>query len=74
MAKMFKAEVYFTDSTDGIPITKSELEQEIHSTGRWGIISHISNIEESDEFEWNDDLAINSIHTTTKDHEKYFKK
>lgn len=32
-----------------------------------------SDVKESEEFEWDDDLKINNIAATTEDHEEYFK-
>lgn len=36
-------------------------------------LSHITEIEESAEFEWDDDLKINNVNATKDDYDKYFK-
>lgn len=74
MTKIYKAEFYITDFNDeyqGIDDVKGKVEES--PTFRWALV-HVSDIKESEEFEWDDDLKINNIAATTEDYEEYFKK
>ncbi|MCF7618538.1 hypothetical protein L3137_14880 [Bacillus sonorensis] len=73
MAKVYKAEFYITDMTDefySIDDVKEKIEDT--PTFRWARI-HVTDVKESEEFEWDDDLKINNIAATTEDYEEYFK-
>ena len=73
MAKVYKAEFYITDMSNEF-YSVDDLKEKIEEspTFRWSLV-HVSDVKESEEFEWDDDLKINNIAATTEDHEKYFK-
>ncbi|MFC8150390.1 hypothetical protein ACFUP3_11855 [Bacillus paralicheniformis] len=73
MAKVYKAEFYITDMSDEF-YSVDDLKEKIEEspTFRWALV-HVSDVKESEEFEWDDNLKINNITATTEDHEEYFK-
>jgi hypothetical protein len=79
MAKVYKAEIYISDYNGEIYISDNgEINDDIKNflesllENRWVGIK-VSDIKESEEFEWHDDLVINKTKATTEDFEKYFK-
>ncbi|MCY9236243.1 hypothetical protein CHCC20491_0177 [Bacillus paralicheniformis] len=74
MAKVYKAEFYITDISDEF-YSVDDLKEKIEEspTFRWSLV-HVSDVKESEEFEWGNDLKINNIAAATEDYEEYFKK
>lgn len=72
MAKVYVVLSYITDYNDQFDDTE-ELKSLLEYSLDMGAGVHVSHIEESNEFEWNDDLPINQNKATTEDYEKYFK-
>ncbi|UDM72641.1 hypothetical protein [Vagococcus fluvialis] len=75
MSKVYKATIYYTDTMDQIDGKegfKSELEMAMERSylGRAGLIT---DVEESREFEWDDDIDLNRIDTEREVYDKYFK-
>jgi predicted RNA-binding Zn-ribbon protein involved in translation (DUF1610 family) len=68
-SKIYKIEIYVVDLNETVyDITNIQdiIDNEFNT------ISHISKIEISNNFEWDDSLKINSIFATKEDFEKYF--
>lgn len=74
MAKVYKAKFYITDISDEF-YSVDDLKEKIEEspTFRWSLV-HVSDVKESEEFEWGNDLKINNIAAATEDYEEYFKK
>lgn len=74
MARVYKVSFYVSDYNEHYQageIFKENLEAQLE---RMDVLpSHIE-VQESEEFEWEDDLAINRVDATRKDYEEYFKK
>lgn len=70
MAKVHKVEFYLTDVNDMYE-TGEELMTEIENKLYDGFIG-CPTWKTSEEFEWDDELAINKINCTKEDFEKYF--
>jgi hypothetical protein len=68
MAKIFKIEMYVVDYGDS-GVTLDEIQESIDS--HYDVISLIANVKEK-EFEWDDDLKINSMYSVKEDFEEYF--
>lgn len=71
MAKIYKVEMYIVDYN-------SEFEDTDHIhpyIEDWygGVSTKVANTQESDEFEWEDDLKINKVDASVEDYEEYFK-
>lgn len=73
MAKIYKVSLYITDYNeeykDGEHL-KSELTDCIYDE-LWAGVDQFE-VEESEKFEWDDDLAINKINAKKEDFEAYF--
>lgn len=72
MTKIYKVSFYATDINDEYYNNEhflSHLKEQL-----WNLDAPIDflKIEESKEFEWDDDLKINKINATVEDFEKYF--
>ncbi|AGT13424.1 hypothetical protein TROLL_145 [Bacillus phage Troll] len=77
MPKVHKVTLYVVDLYgDYDNYTEEEVAEEIkqHVDLQLDTMSHVGKIESSEEFEWDDELAINKTNATTEDHEAYFKK
>ncbi|MFK7678721.1 hypothetical protein ACI3ER_11825 [Bacillus sp. Wb] len=73
MAKAYKAEIYIVDSEEDIH-DSDQLKTELKKFGsRLWVDLQIASIEESEEFEWHDDLRINHRDATIGDYKAYFK-
>lgn len=73
MAKIYKAQIYLTDYNDEIQDLE-DLKEDLKDLGDYLWIGvDIGEIKESKEFEWDDDLKINSTDATIADFEEYFK-
>lgn len=71
MATLHKLELYLIDFDDNWEVMKSSLESVADKADlSYEIASH----EQSEEFEWDDDLKINKLDCTIEDYEEYFKK
>ena len=70
MAKVFKVSMYITDSS-GMYQDKVYLENELQFDDA---STDFVEIEESEEFEWEDELKINYSNATKEDFEAYFNK
>ena len=74
MAKVYKVSLYITDANDDYTgrekYLKDDLEEQVEKL--WVQTNHLK-IVESEEFEWDDDLAINSTDAAVEDYEVYFK-
>lgn len=74
MAKVYKVEIYLTnygENIDSMGDLKLNLKDALED--RFDSILHVSKIQESEEFEWHDDLKINNVSATTEDYEKYIR-
>ena len=73
MARIYKAEIYLTDTSDEIQ-DLNQLKNALKGLGdRLWVGVDIASVTESKEFEWEDDLKINKINSTIDDLEEYFK-
>lgn len=71
MAKVYKATVYITDMNDDL--SNDEVKEALRNLGyELGSDVHIAKVKVSDDFEWEDELKINSTEVTNKDYEEYF--
>ncbi|MCY8408978.1 hypothetical protein [Bacillus haynesii] len=72
MTKVYKVEFYVSEMNDELRSS-----EDVEEVLKWAFRSrgrtHIASIQESKEFEWDDDLPINKVDATTEDHEKFFK-
>lgn len=74
MAKVYKMEVYILDYSDEVQ-SKEQLTgdmKELLQNELW-VQADLTNVKESDEFEWHDDLQINKTDSTIEDLEVYLK-
>lgn len=78
MAKVYKIELYAVDINgefdDDIIDAYPEYVRELADDSYFANIVKLSKLEASDEFEWEDSLAINKILSTNEDFEEYFRK
>lgn len=77
MAKVYKVEMYIVDANgDYDYLDNEEMVEEIeHQVDvRMDVMTRVESVKSSEEFEWDDDLAINKEAATAEDHEAYFKK
>lgn len=75
MAKIYKVSVFITDYNDdyqNVDHFQSELQERLEET-LWAGVDHLE-VQESDEFEWDDDLEVNKTTATKEAFEEYFKK
>ena len=70
MAKVFRVSMYITD-VSGMYQDKKYLENELQFDDAF---TTFVEIEESEEFEWEDEIKINYSNATREDFEAYFKK
>lgn len=72
MAKIYKVTTYIIDSNDEIR-DLGYLEDYVKDRlGSWVTVK-VADSKESEEFEWQDELKINSIYSISEDYEEYFK-
>lgn len=71
MAKVYKVEMYITDVNEEFHNTY-HIRPYIEDWHRW-VATKVANIQESVEFEWEDDLKINKVDASIEDFEEYFK-
>ena len=75
VAKVYKVSLYITDANDDYTgrekYLKDDLEEQVEKL--WVQTNHLK-IVESEEFEWDDDLTINSTDAVAEDYEAYFNK
>lgn len=69
MAKVYKVEMYISDFNSEIEDAKEFIE-DLLDNGWIGV--KVADVKESEEFEWDDDLAINKVKATKEDYEEYF--
>lgn len=75
MAKLYKLEVYVTDMNDTFIDGEDVVDSiEMYLGDRFGASVHKIKVEETKEFEWDDDLRINYRDATTEDFDKQFEK
>lgn len=74
MARVYKVSFYLTDYNEEFHNDVDLLKMKIQETveGMWIGVSHLK-LNESEKFEWDDELKINMIDSTEEDFEKYFK-
>lgn len=73
MAKVFKASIFFVDANGKHDSKESlvwEIERQLENTD---LLLHIEETQESEEFEWSDDLEINFTDAESFDYDKYLK-
>ena len=73
MAKVYKATLYVTDYNEEYQDGEHlKLGLQEHLDDLWVGVDHLE-IQESNEFEWDDELAINKVDASKEDYEVYFK-
>ncbi|AMO25831.1 hypothetical protein Blue_008 [Bacillus phage Deep Blue] len=77
MAKVYKVEMYIVDANGDYDfLDNEEMVEEIeHQVDvRMDVMSHVTSVQSSKEFEWDDDLAVNKTNATIEDYEAQLKK
>lgn len=69
MSKLFRVEAYIIDMNDQIDDPEYLIENLI---GERGHLVEVTDIGESDYFEWNDSLKINHTNDARNDYDEYF--
>jgi hypothetical protein len=73
MAKAYKAEIYIVDSEEDIQ-DLDQLKTEFKKFGsRLWVDLQVATIEESEKFEWEENLRINQRDANIEDYKAYFK-
>lgn len=74
MAKVYKMEIYVVDYNDEFDNAEQLTDdmEELLQNELW-VQADLTNVKESDEFEWHDDLQINKTDSTIEDLEVYLK-
>lgn len=73
MAKVYKAIIYLTDHNEEIQGVNGLKEDLINLGYELWVGVDIAEVKESQSFDWDDDLKINSTDATNEDFEVYFK-
>lgn len=76
MAKVHKVTLYIVDANGDYDWHSNEgmvNEVEHHLETRMDVMTRVTSVQSSEEFEWDDDLAINKTNRTPEDHEAYLK-
>lgn len=71
MAKVYKVEMYVVDANEEFGDV-DHIKPYLEDWHRW-VMTDVTGIQESDEFEWEDDLKINKVNASVEDYEEYFK-
>ncbi|QFP93402.1 UNVERIFIED_ORG: hypothetical protein Xoosp15_137 [Xanthomonas phage Xoo-sp15] len=77
MAKVYKVTMYIVDANgdydchdDGDMVNEIEHQVDV----RMDVMTRVTSVESSEEFEWDDDLAVNKTNATIADYEAQLKK
>ncbi|UXQ88895.1 hypothetical protein Thu_35 [Bacillus phage Thurquoise] len=77
MPKVYKVEMYIVDANGDYDfLDNEEMVEEIkHQVDvRMDVMSHVTSVQSSKEFEWDDDLSVNKTNATIEDYEAQLKK
>lgn len=77
MAKVYKVEMYIVDANGDYDYLDNEdmVEEIEHQVDvRMDVMTRVTSVESSEEFEWDDDLAVNKTNATIEDYEAQLKK
>ncbi|EAG8140158.1 hypothetical protein C6R47_03400 [Listeria monocytogenes] len=72
--RMFKATIYYVDEESTIRDESDFKDHLEYMSERSYGITHFEDIDKSNEFEWDDDIDINSTKAGKETYEKYFDK